>query len=155
MTEAKDAVETAIDKLKPIMAKLSFGAIMGYCSAMALKKVGKALAVVVGVGFIGLQTAVSTGYLAVDWTKISDDIKKSADTNADGKIDTEDMKVRTSRLCQTTSPIHRCMSRLLTLTICLLDCSQVYWKKFKSIMTHKIPSAGGFSFGFLYGVRYG
>ena len=115
MTEAKDAVETAIDKLKPIMAKLSFGAIMGYCSAMALKKVGKALAVVVGVGFIGLQTAVSTGYLAVDWTKISDDIKKSADTNADGKIDTEDMKVRTPRLCQTTSPIPRRMSRLLTL----------------------------------------
>ena len=40
---------------------------------------GKALAIVVGIGFIGFQTAVSTGYLAVDWTKISDDLKKKAE----------------------------------------------------------------------------
>ena len=66
---------------------------MGYCSAMALKKVGKALAVIFGLGFIGMQTAASTGYIAVDWTKISDDIKKKADTNADGSIDAEDVKV--------------------------------------------------------------
>lgn len=94
MTEAKDVVEGAIDKLKPVLAKLSFGAIMGYCSAMALKKVGKALAIIVGLGFIGMQTAASTGYLAVDWTKIWDDVKSKADTNADGKFDTEDVKVR-------------------------------------------------------------
>ena len=94
MTEAKDVVEGAIDKLKPVLAKLSFGAIMGYCSAMAFKKVGKALAIIVGLGFIGMQTASSTGYLAVDWTKVWDDVKSKADTNADGKIDTEDVKVR-------------------------------------------------------------
>eukprot|EP00977_Amphora_coffeiformis_P006756 scaffold1484_cov173-Amphora_coffeaeformis.AAC.34 len=92
MTEAKDAVESYIEKAKPILAKLSFGAIMGYCSGVALKKVGKALAIIVGIGFIGLQTASSTGYIAVDWTKIVDEVKKKADTNADGSIDGEDVK---------------------------------------------------------------
>ena len=93
MTDNKDAVESAIDKAKPILAKLSFGTVMGYCSAMALKKVGKALAIIVGIGFIGFQTAATTGYLAVDWTKISDDIKQKADVTGDGKIDSEDVKV--------------------------------------------------------------
>ena len=93
MTESKDVVEGFIDKAKPIIAKLSFGAIMGYCSAMALKKVGKALAVVVGLGFIGMQTASSSGYISVDWTKISDEIKKKADSNQDGSVDSEDVKV--------------------------------------------------------------
>lgn len=97
MTEKKDMVENAIEQAKPIIAKLSFGSLMGYCSALALKKVGKALAVLVGIGFIGLQTASSSGYLAVDWTKISDDIKAKADTNSDGSIDSEDVKVRRGR----------------------------------------------------------
>jgi hypothetical protein len=30
-----------------------------------------------------------------------------------------------------------------------------YWRRFKNIMVNKIPDAGGFSLGFLYGVRYG
>jgi uncharacterized membrane protein (Fun14 family) len=99
MTEKKDMVEEAIEKAKPIIAKLSFGALMGYCSGMALKKVGKALAIVVGLGFIALQTASSTGYIAVDWTKILDDVKAKADTNADGSINTEDVKVRRCCCC--------------------------------------------------------
>ena len=107
MTEKKeDAVETAIEKLKPILAKTGFGAVMGFCSGMALKKVGKALAVIIGLGAIGLQTAAFTGYLAVDWTKISDDMKKKADTNDDGKLDQEDVKVRTFRRSPTTTSNH-------------------------------------------------
>ena len=51
MTENKedDPVETALDKVKPILAKVTFGAIMGYSSGYALKKVGKALAFVKGI----------------------------------------------------------------------------------------------------------
>jgi uncharacterized membrane protein (Fun14 family) len=30
-----------------------------------------------------------------------------------------------------------------------------YWKVLKKVLTYKLPSAGGFSLGFLYGVRYG
>ena len=48
-----DPVERALDMLKPAVQKLGFGGIMGYCSGMALKKVGKALAFAVGLGFVG------------------------------------------------------------------------------------------------------
>lgn len=95
MTEnKKDVVEEAIEKAKPILAKLSFGALMGYCSGIALKKVGKAVAFIVGIGFIGLQTASSSGYIAVDWSKFLDDLKMKVDENKDGVIDGEDVKVR-------------------------------------------------------------
>ena len=121
--EKKDAVETALDTLKPILSNLSFGAVMGYCSGTALKKVGKALAVVIGVGFIGLQTAVSAGYIEVNWENVRVTFVNKIDTTGDGKLDFEDAKT--------------------------------YWKMLKKLLTNKIPSAGGFSLGFLYGVRSG
>ena len=31
----------------------------------------------------------------------------------------------------------------------------IYWRKFKNILTHSLPSAGGFSSGFVLGVYYG
>jgi uncharacterized membrane protein (Fun14 family) len=123
MTEKKDLVEQAIEKAKPILQNLGFGAVMGYCSGMAMKKVGKMLAVTIGVGFIALQTVVSLGYIKVDWDKVKVHFVKSVDTTGDGVLNADDAKV--------------------------------YWQKFKKLMTNKIPSAGGFSFGFLYGVRYG
>ena len=90
--DKKDAVETALDKIKPIVAKLGFGSIVGYCSGMALKKIGKAVAFVIGVGFICVQAAVTAGYIDVDWKKVQDDVVKQVDTNADGQLDTEDVK---------------------------------------------------------------
>lgn len=123
MTEKKDVVEKAIDAAKPIISKMGFGAVMGYCSGMALHKVGKALAFVIGLGFIGLQFASSSGYLVVDWEKVRLEFVSRVDTNADGSLDHEDVKA--------------------------------YWKKFRSTLANKIPSAGGFSLGFLYGVRSG
>ena len=123
MTEKKDLVEQAIDKLKPILSNLSFGAVMGYCSGTAMKKVGKALAVVIGIGFIGLQSAASAGYIEVDWHKISGGIVAKMDVTGDGKVDTEDVKA--------------------------------YWKKIRGVLTNKVPAAGGFSLGFMYGVKSG
>jgi uncharacterized membrane protein (Fun14 family) len=121
MTENKDIIERAIDQAKPILSNLSFGAIMGYCSGSAMKKVGKALAVVIGVGFIGLQTAVSAGYIEVDWAKISGGLLTKMDATGDGKFDGEDVKA--------------------------------YWKKIRAVLTNKVPAAGGFSLGFMYGVK--
>lgn len=80
MVENKpDAVENALEIAKPLAAQLSFGAVMGYCSGMAMKKIGKAVAFGVGVVFIGVQAAASTGYIAVDWVKIKDDTMKKMD----------------------------------------------------------------------------
>jgi uncharacterized membrane protein (Fun14 family) len=80
MVENKpDPVERAIELAKPLLAQLGFGGVMGYCSGMAMKKIGKAVAFGVGVIFIGLQAAASTGYITVDWAKISDDTIKKID----------------------------------------------------------------------------
>lgn len=92
MVENKDPMEVAIEKMKPILAQLSFGSVMGYCSGMALKKVGKAVAFVVGIGFAGLQTAVHMGYIDVDWSKVKNDALKPLDITKDGKINIDDVK---------------------------------------------------------------
>ncbi|CAJ1960710.1 unnamed protein product [Cylindrotheca closterium] len=118
-----DPVDSALDKLKPIMSQLSFGSVLGYCSGMALKKLGKAAAFVVGVGFIGVQSAVRAGYVKVNWTKIKDDAISPLDTTGDGKVDMDDVKG--------------------------------WWKKLRVILTNELPGAGGFSLGFITGVRYG
>eukprot|EP00934_Nitzschia_sp_Nitz4_P003414 Nitzschia sp. Nitz4//scaffold18_size181773//47015//47659//NITZ4_001904-RA/size181773-snap-gene-0.258-mRNA-1//1//CDS//3329539978//3404//frame0 len=89
----KDAVEAALEVLKPAIMKLSFGSVMGYCSGMALKKVGKAVAFVVGLGFVGLQAAATAGYLELNWKKIGNDaIVKPLDTSGDGKLGFDDVK---------------------------------------------------------------
>ena len=79
-SSSSDPMAAAIDKAKPIIAKISFGSLMGYCSGYCLKKVGKAAAVVLGFGFITVQTFVSYGYLDVDWSKVKSDAIKKVDT---------------------------------------------------------------------------
>ena len=119
MTEKKDAVEQVIEKSKPILANIGMGGIVGFTSGIALKKIGKALAVVIGTGFIGLQLASVMGFVDVKWDHVAQSAKTKMDANQDGILDTEDVKE--------------------------------WWKRLKKLLTYKIPSAGGFTVGFLYG----
>mmetsp|Transcript_55816 Transcript_55816/g.135228 ORF Transcript_55816/g.135228 Transcript_55816/m.135228 type:complete len:130 (+) Transcript_55816:119-508(+) len=96
--EDNDPMASVIEKLSPVMSQMSFGSVMGFCSGYAMKKAGKAVAVVVGLGFVALQTASSYGYLEVKWQKISDDAKSTVDSNKDGKFDKEDIKVLWKKL---------------------------------------------------------
>jgi uncharacterized membrane protein (Fun14 family) len=118
-----DAVTTVIDKMKPIVANITFGGVMGLCSGMAFKKISKNLAVIIGTGFAAIQIAVGLGYIDVNWTKVKGEIHAQIDITKDGKLDTADAKE--------------------------------WWTKLRTLLTHKVPSAGGFSLGFLYGARYG
>jgi uncharacterized membrane protein (Fun14 family) len=77
--DSNDPMASALEKAKPYVEQLTFGSIMGFCSGYALKKVGKAAAVVVGCGFIALQTAASYGYIKLDWARISEDAQKKLD----------------------------------------------------------------------------
>lgn len=77
---SSDTILTTIDAAKPILAKISFGSMMGYCSGYAMKKIGRVAAVVLGCGFIAVQTCVSYGYLDVDWEKVRNDAVKRVDT---------------------------------------------------------------------------
>jgi uncharacterized membrane protein (Fun14 family) len=82
MVEHKDTdpVEQALEKLKPVLQQVSFGSVVGYCSGTALKKIGKAMAFVIGVGFISLQSAANAGYIDVNWGKLQEDAIKPIDT---------------------------------------------------------------------------
>jgi uncharacterized membrane protein (Fun14 family) len=80
MTKSDDPVNQILDAAKPQLSKLSFGGIVGYCSGAAVKKIGKAAAVLAGVAFMAVQSAVYSGYVAVDWNKIKDDAVAQVDT---------------------------------------------------------------------------
>ncbi|KAI2513691.1 FUN14 family [Fragilaria crotonensis] len=88
----EDALETALEKLKPILSKLSFGMFAGYTSGYATKKIGKIAAVLVGVSFIFLQSLAAAGYIEIDWLKVQDTAVKKMDTDGDGKLSVEDLK---------------------------------------------------------------
>lgn len=96
MTETKDTTEdvvtTTIDQFKPIISKIGFGTVLGYCSGMVMKKVSQSIGILLGTTFIGLQIAVSMGYIDVKWDKVSDGIQAKIDVTNDGTIDTKDMK---------------------------------------------------------------
>lgn len=54
--DKNDPINQLLDKAKPIISKISFGSIVGYCSGAAAKKIGKAVAILCGLGFIAIQS---------------------------------------------------------------------------------------------------
>ena len=79
-----DKIPEAVNEFIKVNAtslnQLGFGGVMGLCSGMAFRRVGRAFGVVVGLGFMGAQAAQSTGYLDIDWNKVKDDAIKPLDT---------------------------------------------------------------------------
>ena len=81
MVENKpDAVESALEKAKPLLAKVTFGGVVGYCSGYASKKISKAAAIMIGVAFMVVQGAAYAGYIEVNWSAIKDSGIKKIDT---------------------------------------------------------------------------
>ena len=89
-----------IDRLKPALTKITFGSLVGYCSGVATKKIGRALAIVAGMGFMIVQGAVYSGYIDVDWKKVQDDVASKVDANKDGSLTAEDAKAYWKKLKQ-------------------------------------------------------
>jgi FUN14 domain-containing protein 1 len=79
--------------------QLSVGAITGFCSGYALKKVSKAAAFLVGLGFIGFQVARYHGVVqSPDWQAMDDKLVTALDANGDGKVDLEDLQVHLAKV---------------------------------------------------------
>ncbi|MFN9982609.1 MAG: FUN14 domain-containing protein, partial [bacterium] len=62
------------------------------------KKIGRALATLLGLAFIAIQGIVYTGYVSVDWEKLQKDAISAVDTTGDGKITADDFKVYWNKL---------------------------------------------------------
>jgi len=88
-----DIVLSTIDRAKPILAKISFGSIMGFCSGYSVKKAAEVAAVIAGAAFIAVQTCVSYGYIDVNWEKIKQDAINRVDADGDGKLGPDDLKL--------------------------------------------------------------
>lgn len=61
--------------MMPILEQLGFGVVAGFVAGYALKKVGKLLAIVLGVFFVGLQLLAWSGYLTVEWGRVQQDVE--------------------------------------------------------------------------------
>ena len=68
-----------VAKYKPLMAKLTLSSMMGYCTAVAAKRIGTAVAFVAGVGFIALQGLVYAGVAELDWKEAEKGIVRAID----------------------------------------------------------------------------
>lgn len=55
----EDPISKALQALGPVGSEITMGAVLGFCSGYAVKKVGKAAAFVVGVTFIATQVRPS------------------------------------------------------------------------------------------------
>jgi uncharacterized membrane protein (Fun14 family) len=75
-----DQVSEFLKANAPAMEQVGFGSVMGYCSGMAFRRVGRVAGVVLGIGFMGAQAAAASGYVDIDWNKIKDAAIKPFDT---------------------------------------------------------------------------
>mmetsp|Transcript_29178 Transcript_29178/g.64504 ORF Transcript_29178/g.64504 Transcript_29178/m.64504 type:complete len:243 (+) Transcript_29178:54-782(+) len=76
----------------PMLTSLGFSGMCGLIAGAALKKVGQALAFVVGLVFLLVQGLAHTGAITVNWTHIHERVTDALDKNKDGKLDQEDFK---------------------------------------------------------------
>ncbi len=58
----------------PFVEQLGFGALAGFAAGYALKKVGKLLAVLVGLLFVVLQVLAYYGFVSVNWTVVQSQV---------------------------------------------------------------------------------
>ena len=86
-----DAMDYFIDLYGPSIISLGSGGAIGFCVGYAAKTIGKMVAFIAGVGFVGLQTASYYGYIEIDWLSVQKEVTDLVDINGDGKIDTEDL----------------------------------------------------------------
>jgi len=61
--------------LTPYLGQITFGGLAGYAVGYALKKVGRLLAIALGLLFVALQLLAQAGYVEVDWTRIQRDVE--------------------------------------------------------------------------------
>ncbi len=58
----------------PWVEQIGFGAVAGFIAGYALKKVGKVVAIVLGVLFITVQVLAWSGYISVNWDVVQNQV---------------------------------------------------------------------------------
>lgn len=63
-----------LNSVLPWVQQLGFGAVAGFVAGYALKKVGKVVAIVLGVLFVCLQLLAWWGFINVNWGVVQDQV---------------------------------------------------------------------------------
>jgi uncharacterized membrane protein (Fun14 family) len=77
--------EVKVKKVRPgreggnELLQMTLSAAMGWCVGYSVKKLGKVSAFIIGADFLALQALVRSGYLKVNWAKISEDFSPTRD----------------------------------------------------------------------------
>ncbi len=58
----------------PYVEQLGFGAVAGFAAGYALKKVGKLVAIAVGLLFVAIQLLAYFGFVAIDWGQVQQSV---------------------------------------------------------------------------------
>jgi uncharacterized membrane protein (Fun14 family) len=67
---ASDPASGAFDALAPYLGQISFGALAGFATGFALKKIGRVALVIFGLLFIAVQGLAYLGVVQIDWLRI-------------------------------------------------------------------------------------
>ena len=67
---AQSATTNLFDSIAPYLGQISFGALAGFATGYALKKIGRTAIVIFGLLFITIQLLAYTGVVRVDWLRI-------------------------------------------------------------------------------------
>ncbi len=87
-----DDINSILSQYGPLIQQFSLSSLLGYCSAVSAKRIGKTLAFIGGLAFVSLQAMVHKGYIQVDWKKIEQSVKDAVDTDKDGEITDKDVQ---------------------------------------------------------------
>ncbi|KAK3236183.1 hypothetical protein CYMTET_44843 [Cymbomonas tetramitiformis] len=93
LQDVESWLDSLVDNAMPYAQQLGMSGIMGFISAYALKTVGKALAVVVGLAFMGLQYLSFKGLITIHWGNMEEKTKAMLDFDNSGKVDSADLKI--------------------------------------------------------------
>ncbi len=63
-----------LEVLGPYIQQISFGFVAGFVVGYAFKKVGKMLAIALGLIFILLQILAYYGFITINWAKVQDQV---------------------------------------------------------------------------------
>jgi uncharacterized membrane protein (Fun14 family) len=67
---AQSAGNNLFDSIAPYLGQISFGALAGFATGYALKKIGRTAIVIFGLLFITIQLLAYLGVVRVDWLRI-------------------------------------------------------------------------------------
>jgi uncharacterized membrane protein (Fun14 family) len=75
-------VNVDIQPFLPYIQQLGFGGIAGFMVGYALKKVGKVVAIVLGILFVILQILAYYGFVSINWIQVQESVNPLLETDS-------------------------------------------------------------------------